>query len=144
MDLYQLLPRTNCGKCGRESCLAFAAFLSKGEASTNECPDFSEPISQKGVYPIFDRDGNLASTVELYISKEKNTHSGPSEPENLLTDRELEVLRLLASGSSNPEMAETLSISQHTVKSHVTHIYDKLGVNDRATAAVWATINNVL
>jgi len=141
MDIYQLLPKTNCGKCGQESCLAFAAFLSKGQARTSECPDFSKPIAQKGVYPIFDRDGNIASTVELNISKEQNNQSGT---ENLLTNRELEVLRLLANGSSNPEIAETLAISQHTVKSHVTHIYDKLGVNDRAQAAVWASLNNIL
>lgn len=141
MDIYQLLPKTNCGKCGQKSCLAFAAFLSKGLASTSECPDFSKPIAQKGVYPIFDRDGNIASTVELSLSKEDNN---PSGPENLLTTRELEVLRLLANGSSKPEIAETLSISHHTVKSHVTHIYDKLGVNDRAQAAVWASVNNVI
>ncbi|MCK4840025.1 MAG: hypothetical protein KAS94_14570 [Desulfobulbaceae bacterium] len=141
IDIYQLLPKTNCRKCGQESCLAFAAFLSKGQATTSECPDFSKPIAQKAVYPIFDRDGNLASTVELNISKEQNNLSGPGD---LLTEREVEVLRLLASGSSNPEIAATLSISQHTVKSHVTHIYDKLGVNDRATAAVWASLNNVL
>lgn len=141
MDIYQLLPKTNCGKCGQESCLAFAAFLSKGQGSSNECPGFSEPIAQKAVYPIFDKNGNLTSTVELNIPDQQKQIS---VPENLLTERELEVLRLLASGSSNPEIAESLSISKHTVKSHVTHIYDKLGVNDRAQTAVWASLHNVI
>lgn len=141
MDMYQLLPKTNCGKCGQESCLAFAALLSKGQASSNECPDFSEPIAHKAVYPIFDKGGNLTSTVELNIPGQQKHMSVPG---NLLTERELEVLRLLANGMSNPEIAKALAISQHTVKSHVTHIYDKLGVNDRAQAAVWASFHNVI
>jgi len=55
-----------------------------------------------------------------------------------LTPREEEVLALLARGLSIPGIAAALSISPHTVKTHVAHIYDKLGVRDRARAAVWA------
>lgn len=51
-----------------------------------------------------------------------------------LSDRELEVLRLVAGGASNRELAERLYISEATVKSHLVHIYTKLGVNDRAAA----------
>jgi DNA-binding NarL/FixJ family response regulator len=51
-----------------------------------------------------------------------------------VTERELEVLRLVASGSSNREVAERLFISEATVKTHLLHIYGKLGVNDRAAA----------
>jgi len=141
MDIYQLLPQTNCGKCGQESCLAFAAFLSKSQVTPDECPGFSEPIARKAVYPIFNKEGKLVSTVELNIPEQADQMS---VPENLLTKRELEVLRLLAKGMSNPEIAESLSISHHTVKSHVTHIYDKLGVNDRALAAVWASLHKLI
>ena len=55
-----------------------------------------------------------------------------------LTARELEVLRLVAEGRTNPEISRILSISSHTVKSHMVHIFNKLGVNDRTRAAVWA------
>jgi DNA-binding CsgD family transcriptional regulator len=55
-----------------------------------------------------------------------------------LTGRELEVLCLMAEGLTNNQISETLRISSHTVKSHVIHIFDKLGVNDRTKAAVWA------
>lgn len=55
-----------------------------------------------------------------------------------LTLRELEVLRLLAQGLTNPQIAAVLSRSPHTVKRHVDHIFAKLGLNDRAQAAVWA------
>ncbi|MGH8951129.1 MAG: response regulator [Acidimicrobiia bacterium] len=51
-----------------------------------------------------------------------------------VTERELEVLRLVASGSSNREVAERLFISEATVKTHLLHIYGKLGVNDCAAA----------
>jgi DNA-binding CsgD family transcriptional regulator len=61
-----------------------------------------------------------------------------------LTDRELETLRLMAVGLTNVEIAEALSISGHTVKSHVTHIFNKLGVNDRTQAAVLATFYELI
>ena len=51
-----------------------------------------------------------------------------------ISQRELEVLRLVAAGSSNKEIAEQLFISEATVKTHLLHIYTKLGVNDRAGA----------
>jgi NarL family two-component system response regulator LiaR len=55
-----------------------------------------------------------------------------------LSDRELEVLRLLAMGHSNTEIAAALSISEHTVKSHVGNILEKLQLTDRTQAAVYA------
>ena len=71
--------------------------------------------------------------------------SGPiAEPEgdvgleSPLTKRELEVLKQLAFGLTNKEIAEALGISYETVKEHVQHILRKLGVSDRTQAAVWA------
>ena len=51
-----------------------------------------------------------------------------------VSQRELEVLQLIASGSTNREVAARLFISEATVKTHLLHIYAKLGVNDRAAA----------
>ncbi|WP_143193839.1 response regulator [Micromonospora sp. CB01531] len=59
----------------------------------------------------------------------------PADP---LSSRELEVLRLIAEGATNREAAARLFISEATVKSHVLHIYTKLGVNDRAAAVAAA------
>lgn len=61
-----------------------------------------------------------------------------------LSERELEVLRLLATGVSNKEMAPILFISESTVKTHVEHIIGKLGVSDRVQAAVWAARHGLL
>jgi PAS domain S-box-containing protein len=61
-----------------------------------------------------------------------------------LTGRETEVLQLMAEGYTNPEISSHLSISPHTVKSHVIHIFNKLGVNDRTRAAVMATRRKII
>jgi DNA-binding NarL/FixJ family response regulator len=61
-----------------------------------------------------------------------------------LTPRELEVLCFVAKGATNTEISTKLSISHHTIKSHVVHIFNKLGVNDRTQAAVWAAQNKIL
>ena len=68
----------------------------------------------------------------------------PAEPEltdtpaEMLSERELEVLRLIAVGMSNSSIAQTLNISLTTVKTHVQHILKKLDVDDRTQAALWA------
>jgi DNA-binding NarL/FixJ family response regulator len=55
-----------------------------------------------------------------------------------LTDREIDVLRLIGRGTSNTEIAEQLFISEGTVKSHIGHIFTKLDLRDRAAAIVFA------
>ena len=54
-----------------------------------------------------------------------------------LSERELQVSRLIARGQTNKEIAVTLGISPRTVQIHVSHIFEKLGVHTRACAAVW-------
>jgi len=61
-----------------------------------------------------------------------------------LTARELEVLKLIGRGRVNSEIAGELGISEVTVKSHVGHIFGKLGLRDRAAAIVFAFDHGVV
>ena len=65
-------------------------------------------------------------------------------PATRLTERELEVLRAIAAGSTNGEIADDLVISELTVKSHVGRIFAKLGLRDRAAAIVYAYDNGLV
>ena len=70
----------------------------------------------------------LASQIRI-----RRERTGP-----LLTDREREVLALLAEGKSAPEIGRMLFLATSTVKSHLAHLYEKLGVSDRAAAVAEA------
>ena len=58
--------------------------------------------------------------------------------DSLLSQREEQVLRLLADGLSNRDLAKTLKLSEHTVKNHLFRIFDKLGVSNRMEAVLYA------
>ncbi|MEU9486232.1 response regulator transcription factor [Streptomyces decoyicus] len=62
----------------------------------------------------------------------------PDEPPDGLTAREVEVLRLVAEGQSNPEIARTLHVSTATVKTHINNLFAKAGLRDRAQAIHYA------
>ena len=55
-----------------------------------------------------------------------------------------EVLKMIASGAFNKEIASTLNISERTVKNHVSNIFKKIGVSDRTQAAVFAIKNDII
>ena len=66
------------------------------------------------------------------------TNPQPPTPKHDLTERELEVLRLIAQGKSNKDISEDLVLSEKTVKTHVSNILQKLHLSDRTQAAVYA------
>lgn len=75
------------------------------------------------------------------------TAGGASEATSLqepLTQREEEILRLLARGRSNKEIAEQLYLTEGTVKNYISRIYAKLGARDRTQAALWAVEHGLL
>ncbi|MGD2186813.1 MAG: response regulator transcription factor [Desulfobacterales bacterium] len=117
---------------------------------------FGNDLVKKGVRGIFynnDPLPNLAKGVpailngELWYSRkdlmkcllDSDTDSDFAlESKGLLTSREKEILILIASGISNTQIAEQLSISRNTVKTHLYNIYNKIKVPNRLQAALWA------
>jgi len=84
----------------------------------------------------------LAPTITRRLIEEfvRRPPPGARAPEELeeLTDRELEVLKLVATGMSNAQVAESLVVSEATVKTHLSHVLQKLGLADRVQAVVLA------
>ena len=64
--------------------------------------------------------------------------------EKELTNREFEVLKLMINGASNTFIANELKISESTVKAHISHIFEKLKVQNRIQAAVTALKNDII
>jgi len=85
-------------------------------------------------------DALLSPTVTKKVIKQFARHPRPAPPKELdeLSDRERDVFRLMAKGLSNAEIGQELFISETTVKTHVTHILQKLNLRDRVQAVVLA------
>jgi DNA-binding NarL/FixJ family response regulator len=85
-------------------------------------------------------DALLSPTVTKKVIKQFARHPRPAPPKELgeLSERERDVFRLMAEGLSNGEIGQELYISETTVKTHVTHILQKLGLRDRVQAVVLA------
>jgi two-component system response regulator DegU len=99
---------------------------------------------KKAIFSIVEGENYIQpSLIPSLNSKmiEKNRDEGKIES---LTKRELEVLKLLAVGMYNKEVAEKLNISERTVKNHVSNIFKKIEVTDRTQAAVFAIRNNLI
>jgi len=86
----------------------------------------------------FDRSCYEALVTSLTNGHSSKSTVSKSQQLGNLTEREAEVLRLLAQGKSDPQIARTLNISRKTVEHHLTHIYNKIGVSCRTAAVVYA------
>ncbi|MGN6033764.1 response regulator [Brevibacterium casei] len=93
-------------------------------------------------------DGLLSPEVtRRVIERSVSTPAASAAPApelNSLTDREHEVLRLLATGLSNAEIAGQLFLGEATVKTHVSNVLAKLGIRDRTHAVIWAYEHGVV
>ena len=87
-------------------------------------------------HPAPDRPACTEASITTSASAPQACHAG-------LTRRELEVLRLIAAGKSNREIAKTLYLSPRTAERHVANIYLKLGTHSKAEAAAYALRHNL-
>jgi len=77
-------------------------------------------------------------TAEVIDAFKKSSESGQRREKPLLSDREKEIVQLVAQGFRNREIGEKLFINEQTVKNHLHNIFDKLGVSDRLELALYA------
>ena len=109
-------------------------------------------LTHKGIYQL---EPSIAGKLVGVLRGSAGASSGspressgtpPDLPDDLLdlTDREVEVLRLIATGATNREIAGQLVISEGTVKNHVSNILSRLGLRDRTQAAIYAREKNLL
>jgi DNA-binding NarL/FixJ family response regulator len=109
--------------------------------------DSSQPEIVKGIHEIVDGGSPLSPVIanrllKLFRAKQSEKRSREKSPEpgyTSLTDREIQILRLLSTGAGFREIAETLGISVHTVAQHNRNIYSKLVVRSRGEAVFEAT-----
>jgi DNA-binding NarL/FixJ family response regulator len=101
-----------------------------------------------GVRTVARGDALLAPTVTRRLvsefARQRQTASKQVIATDTLTAREREVLRLIARGRSNPEIAQDLYLSENTVKSHITHLLEKLNLRDRVQAVIFAYEHGVI
>jgi two-component system nitrate/nitrite response regulator NarL len=114
-------------ECGAAGCLTKSA-------SADQLCDAITTAARGGVFVDRDLQTVLASEIRL-----RRRHEEP-----VLTARECEVLRLVADGMANTNIAEALGISLPTVKTHLAHVYEKLGTSDRAAAVAEAMRHGLL
>ena len=95
----------------------------------------------KGIAAILNGDlWYSRKTMTKFLLEPKSLANSPEKKyaDDLLTSREKEVLTLIASGHISREIADTLCISSHTVKTHIYNIYSKINVTNRLQATLWA------
>ncbi len=107
-------------------------------------------LAHKGIYQFEPSiAGKLVGALKNPMQTSPTQTTPTASPQNAvdqfdLTAREIEVLRLIATGATNKEIAQTLVISQGTVKNHVSNILSRLALRDRTQAAIFARENNLL
>lgn len=83
-------------------------------------------------------------TAEVMKAFQTSAESGSRRDKPLLSDREREIVQLVAQGYRNREIGEKLFISEQTVKNHLHNIFDKLGVSDRLELALYALHHRII
>lgn len=105
----------------------------------HDCP---QGLLTKGIKAIF--EGELwfpRKVLQQYLVKSRAFNKTFARNEVNLTDREIEVLKVMATGAKNSEIAHVLNLSPHTIKTHIYNIFKKINASNRLQAVNWAQEN---
>ena len=110
----------------------------RGIFYANELPDHL----QKGIQGLLEGDIWISREImSRFIPETGEARRLPANKGSVLSQREIEIINMVARGAKNTEISEKLFISRHTVKSHLYNIYKKIKVTNRLEAALWAKEN---
>ncbi len=99
---------------------------------------------KNAIISVYNGDTYIEPTLTPMLNASLAERDVLKDKLNELTKREIEVLKMIAGGALNKEIASTLNISERTVKNHVSNIFKKINVSDRTQAAVFAIKNNLV
>ena len=99
---------------------------------------------KEAINAIVNNDSYIQANLIPALNSRLINRDADKEKLDSLTKREIEILTQVASGMFNKEIAANLSISERTVKNHISNIFKKIDVSDRTQAAVFAIKNNII
>lgn len=106
--------------------------------------DSDSTVLKKAIFCVNRGESFIQPELTPILKVKLEEKSNQVNEDDALTKREIEVLKLLAEGLFNKEIAYMLAISEKTVKNHVSNIFKKINVSDRTQAAVYAIKNNLV
>lgn len=106
--------------------------------------DSNSTLLKRAIYAVYRGENYIQPTLIPVLNAGLVNKTSQNSKLNDLTKREIEVLKLLAEGLFNKEIAYKLDISERTVKNHVSNIFRKIDVSDRTQAAVFAIKNELV
>jgi DNA-binding NarL/FixJ family response regulator len=104
--------------------------------------DSDSSVLKKAIFCVNRGESFIQPELTPILKVKLEEKNNQTNDDGALTKREIEVLKLLAEGLFNKEIAYMLAISEKTVKNHVSNIFKKINVSDRTQAAVYAIRNN--
>jgi ATP/maltotriose-dependent transcriptional regulator MalT len=125
-------------ECGRSQELVGVAYRALGDRDAADV----ELDASRAVFQRLGAAADVARVTEQRLASTPAPDTGTPHPP--LTERECEVLRLVAAGDTNRAIGAELTISEHTVARHVQNIFTKLGVSSRAAATAYAYENDIV
>lgn len=106
--------------------------------------DSDSSVLKKAIFCVNRGEAFIQPELTPILKMKLEEKNNQGNDDGALTKREIEVLKLLAEGLFNKEIAYMLAISEKTVKNHVSNIFKKINVSDRTQAAVYAIRNNLV
>lgn len=99
---------------------------------------------KNAIYSVYNGDLYIQPKLIPFLNNYLIRKDKDTDIISTLTNREVEVLKLVAVGDSNRDVANALGISERTIKNHISNIFKKIDVSDRTQAAVFAIKNNLI